>query len=324
MNANSHAPRHLTLLIMLTIAALLVVPSIAAAKAPQLKDINAWRTANGAWVVTGVADYTKNAHTAKGLPDARSRGILTVTLINGNHRITATDTTLLGASADRGRLVYFHIRIPAANAVALGNPKKVRVRATLGREASTANGRRLGTSTRQDPPEYNGSIIIVGGGQCMNSMTGEFTACPPAPPAPPVGFEQWVGGTGDSNWLGANQALMCLNFWGSGYAQPNWYSIGLSAANDTSVGFGFTPPASTAVSADGTFSESSYLDVLVGGYAQVTSGPTLSGSIPTSVLSGPVTSSTGNATLNVSPQVQSLPTTWSLSPLTQAEAAGVC
>ncbi len=313
MNANSRAPRHLTLLIMLTIAALLVVPSIAAAKAPQLKDINAWRTAKGAWVVTGVADYTKNAHTAKGLPDARSRGILTVTLINGNHRITATDTTLLGASADRGRLVYFHIRIPAANAVALGNPKRVRVRATLGREASTANGRRLGTSTRQFPG-FNG-FVTVGRGMCMNSMTGEFTACPPAPPAPPVGFEQWVGG---------NEALICLTFWGSGYAQPNWYSIGLSAANDTSVGFGFTPPASTAVSADGTFSESSYLDVLVGGYAQVTSGPTLSGSIPTSVLSGPVTSSTGNATLNVSPQVQSLPTTWSLSPLTQAEAAGVC
>jgi len=64
--------------------------------------------------------------------------------------------------------------------------------------------------------------------------------------------------------------------------------------------------------------------VFVDGYAQVTSGPTLSGSIPTSVLSGPVTSSTGNATLNVSPQVQSLPTAWSLTPLTQAEAGGVC
>ncbi len=308
---------------MLTFAALLVIPSIAAAKAPQLKDINAWRTAKGAWVVTGVADYTKNAHTAKGLPDARSRGILTVTLINGNHRITATDTTLFGASADRGRLVYFHIRIPAANAVALGNPKRVRVRATLGREASTANARRLGTSTRQSGPGYNG-FVTVGGGQCMNLWTGNFTACPPAPPAPPVGFEQWVGGTGDSNWLGANEALICMNFWGSGYAQPNWNSIGLSAANGTTVGDTIFDAASAVVSADGTFSQSSYLDVFVGGYAQVTSGPTLSGSIPTSVLSGPVTSSTENATLNVSPQVQSLPTSWSLTPLTQAEAAGVC
>lgn len=149
----------------------------------------------------------------------------------------------------------------------------------------------------------------------MNSMTGEFTACPPAPPAPPVGFEQWVGG---------NQALICLNFWGPGYASPVWYSIGLSAANNTTVGFTWTNAASILVSADGTFSQSSYLDVFVGGYAQITSGPTLSGSIPTSVLSGPVTSSTGNATLNVSPQVQSLPTSWSLTPLTQAEAAGVC
>lgn len=44
MDINSRTPRHLTLLVMLMIgalAALLVVPSIAAAKAPQLKDINA-------------------------------------------------------------------------------------------------------------------------------------------------------------------------------------------------------------------------------------------------------------------------------------------
>ena len=309
MTANSMRYHRLPILLAtMTIAALFVAPSIAAAKAPQLKDVNVWRTAKGAWVVTGVADYTKNAHTAKGLPDARSRGILTVTLINGNHRITATDTTLLGASADRGRLVYFHIRIPAANAVALGKPKKVRVRATLGREASTANGRRLGTSTRQFPG-FNG-FIRVGKG--------------PAPPAPPVGFEQWVGGTGDSLWEGANQALICVNFGGPAYAMPSWYSIGLSAANGATVGYEWTNSASMGVSADGLFSESSYLDVFVDGYAQVTSGPTLSGSIPTSVLSGPVTSSTGNATLNVSPQVQSLPTAWSLSPLTQAEAAGVC
>jgi len=302
------------LLISLVLAAVCIAAPIAAAKTPHLKDVNVWRTAKGAWVVTGVADYTKNAHTAKGLPDARSRGILTVTLINGNRRITASDTTLLGASADRGRLVYFDIRIPAVKAVALRNPKKVRVRATLGRKAPTANGRRLGKSTRHSGVGFNG-VLMVGRGQCMNWMTGELAACPPAPPAPPVGFEQSVGG---------NQALICLNFWGSGYALPNWYNIGLSAANGTTVGFTFTPSASTAVSADGLFSESSYLDVFVDGYAQVTSGPTLSGSIPTSVLSGPVTSSTGNATLNVSPQVQSLPTAWSLSPLTQAEAAGVC
>lgn len=85
------------------------------------------------------------------------------------------------------------------------------------------------------------------------------------------------------------------------------------------------PPGEGAgVASNGQFSHGSSLGIFVGGYPQVTTGPTLSGSIPSSVLIVPVGPSTGNATLNVSTQVQNLPTTWSLSPLSQSAAAAVC
>jgi hypothetical protein len=299
------------------LALLIALPSAAAAKSPKLKSLAVYRTHAGAMVVIANADYTGNAKTAKGLPDTRSRGILTVTLINGNHRISATDTTLFGEASNRGRLVHFDIRIPASQAKVLGSPSKIRVRSTLGREATTANGRRL-PGTRQTMPGLPDMIIVVGHGSCIDAMSGEFVRCPPPPPAPPVGFEGWQGG---------NEALICVDFWGSqhsAYGNPQWYNIQLSAADGTTVGYVFPAGVSTEVASDGTFSWGSYLDVFVGGYAQISSGPTLSGSIPTSVLSAPVNSSTGNATLNALPQMQGLPTTWTLTPLSQSEAAGVC
>ncbi len=310
-------PRRTATLATLATSTLLIVPALAWAKAPSLKALNVDRTAKGVWVVTADADFTRSAKTAKGTADARSRGILTVTLISGRHRVTATDTALFGESAKHGHPVHFHIRIPRAVAAVLGSPKRIRVRSTLARETATTKKGAMAVGNGASAGLGSDTFIRIGHGTCLYPMSDTQGPCPPAPPAPTVAFEQAVGG---------NTALICVNFWGSGYAGPNFSNIFLSATTFATVGYGwlFGSGQSPAVDPSGIFSYPSYLDQWVGGYAQLTSGPNLSGAIPTSVLRAPVGPSTGPATLSLASQVQGLPTSWSLSPLSQSEASGVC
>ncbi len=306
-------PRRLPLLIALI--ALLVAPGVAAARAPHLTELRVWRTSAGAWIVTGDADYTKGAHTAQGLPDVHARAILTVTLRNGARAITETDTTLFSEGADRGARVHFYLRIPARAARSLGRPARIHVRATLGREATDPSGRRLGPATRQWGLPAT-MTIPIGGGSCINEATGAIAPCAPSPPASPppaptVGFQQTIG---------SDSALICVNFLGPGTQGAMWDNIGLSTWDDgTTIGYEGDP----IVPASGTFAGGSYVDIFVDGFAQVSNGgPALTGSIPPAVLSG--ATGVGNASLSALPQTQGFPTTWSLPPLTQSEAAGVC
>ena len=265
----------------------------------------------GAIAVIAAANYRGTANNDRTVRGTRSLAKIIVTLTSARRSITVSDTVRLthGNTVAGGRPVRFDIRVPLSTSRLLGNDERVHVKATLTRTRSTTPGKR---------------VLRATGGQAQMSFSptpGDvfftFTKYHRSPPpAVPVGFQQWQKG---------DEALICVTFWGSGYGAPNWYSIGLNvSATDASIGYVFPAGMTTEVNADGSFSFGSYLDQWVGGYAQVTTGPQLSGTIPTSILSNPVSSSTGPATLNVSPQTIGLPVSWTLGALTANEAAGVC
>ncbi len=323
---------------VITVVALLAPLSAMAAKAtPSVTSVKIHRTpsgpSKGALTILATANFSGKAGAVGGRRDTRSLAMIVVTLQGSHHSITASDTVRFTRRNNSGKSVRFDIRIPRSAARLLAGDRGLNVRATVTRELPTVRARAL----RIDQPGAS-----IRGWRCAEAQANGFTGtCSQflhilntPPPAPPVGFQQYQNGTGPGYWLatgggtyvpGGDEALICVTFWGSGYQYPNWYSIGVNAADGTTIGYVFSPPGeSTTVAADGSFSYGSYLDQFVGGYAQVTTGPQLSGSVPTSILSNPVSSSTGPATLNISPQTVGLPVSWSLAALTPNQAAGVC
>lgn len=314
----------------------LVAAGAATAKpaTPKVTELKIYRTPSGpqkgAVTVIATANYRGTANNDRTLRGTRSLAKITVTLTGARQSVTVSDTVRItnGNIVAGGRPVRFDIRVPRSTSRLLGNDERVHVKATLTRTRSTTPGKRVLRATGvQAQMSYSPTPDDF-------FFTKHRRYQPSPPPSVPVGFQQWQNGeppywnyTQDGPvWVtGGDEALICVTFWGSGYGAPNWYSIGLNdTATNASIGFVFPAGSSTTVAADGSFSFGSYLDQWVGGYAQVTNGPQLSGTIPTSILSNPVSSSTGPATLNVSPQTVGLPVSWTLGALTANEAAGVC
>lgn len=306
--------------------ALLATGPVASAKTPTLDDLHIYRDSAGAGkgslVIVGHADYGKDVAGARNRIDPAATALLTVSLHGATHDLVVHDSARLSRSQHNGAPTYFHITIPAAQARALGSAKRIRVSAWLDRVGPGVARRHATTrGWRQElcaelPQGSDGFPI-----PCPFLVTQT-----PAPPAPPVGFEVWQGGTGDSLWEGASEALVCMSFDGStGYQNPTWYSIGINTPT-SSVGYTFplNDPGVVDVPASGISTESSYYDTWPTGYANVVGGPTLTVTIPTSVLRAPVTSSTGSATLVASAGFPGTSGTWTLPALPAASAAGVC
>ncbi|MBM3681186.1 MAG: hypothetical protein FJW81_07705 [Actinobacteria bacterium] len=313
------------LLIATALLALLVASATASAKAPELTDLKIYRDTAGAGrgsiVITGRADYTRAVAGARGRVSQGALGLLTVALHGNGHVLVAHDSIRLSRSHHRGVQVAFHITIPASDARQLGTRKTLRASAWLDR-VDPGFARRA--STRGWRQELCAEL--------QGGDDGFPVPCPflptPAPPAPPVGFEVWQGGTGDSLWDGASEALICVAFWGTtGYENPSWQNILINTPNSN---VGYTIPATqagaalSAVPASGTITEGSYYDTWPTGYANVVNGPALTVTVPTSILSSPVSSSTGNATLIASSGFPGTSGTWTLTPLSAAAAGGVC
>jgi hypothetical protein len=313
------------LAIAAALLALLATASVASAKAPVLEDLHVYRDTAGAGrgslVIVGDADFTKAVAGARNRVDPSGKAVLTVELHGSGHDLTVHDSARLTRSHHLGVPVRFHITIPAADAKVLGRAKLIRVSAWLDR-VGPASARRAPSSRgwRQQLCES------------LQSPEGLPVPCPfliqtvPNPPAPPVGFEVWQGGTGDSLWEGASEALVCVSFNGTnGYEYPTWYSIGINTPT-SSVGYTWPPsnPGAMDIPASGTSTETSYYDTWPTGYANVVTGPSLTVTIPTSVLSSPVSSSTGSATLVASPGFPGTSGTWTLGALPASAAAGVC
>jgi len=331
---------NIRIVVFIALIALLIIPAGAAAKSPSIKTIKIHRTPSGplkgALTILATANFSGKAGAVGGRRDTRSLAMIVVTLQGAHHSITASDTVRFTRRNNSGTPVRFDIRIPRTAARLLAGDRGLNVRATVTRELPTVRARAL----RIDQPGAS-----IRGWRCAEAQANGFTGTcsqflqilDTPPPAPPVGFQQWQNGTGPGYvntagvWVpGGDEALMCVVFGGNGYSLPEWQSITLTGSdNTTTVNLNGSPN----VPASGVLGQSSYLsvwtftitnNVATGENNAISQGPWLAGQIPTSVLSHPVGPATGNATLTALPQTAGLPTTWSLSPLTQSEAAGVC
>ena len=326
---------------VITVVALLAPLSAMAAKAtPSVTSVKIHRTpsgpSKGALTILATANFSGKAGAVGGRHDARSLAMIVVTLQGSHHSITASDTVRFTRRNNSGKPVRFDIRIPRSAARLLAGDRGLNVRATVTRELPTVRARAL----RIDQPGAS-----IRGWRCAEAQANGFTGtCSQflqilntPPPAPAVGFQQWQNGTGPGYvntagvWVpGGDEALLCVVFGGNGYALPECQSITLTGSdNTTTVNLSGSPN----VPASGVLGQSSYLsvwtftitnNVATGENNAISAGPWLAGQIPTSVLSQPVGPATGNATLTALPQTAGLPTTWSLSPLSQSEASGVC
>lgn len=258
------------IILFLVVAAVLVFPALAAAKAPAIQSFKIYRTPSGpdrgALTVITTLDYqgfAKAADFPTGTISPASRA--SVTLTGANSTITARDVVRLHPGIRAGAPVRFDFRIPAAKARTLGDRKVKIAFAVSLRGRTTSFATKSTRATRQ-----------IGPFPC-------FLFCPvntSPPPAPSVAFGESV-----------ENPTLCLGF-SSGYSQPSLYQI---AANDADDNILYGGGNSTfAVSTDGTFS-----DV---GVEQPASNPgtgdvtvTFSGTVPTSVLNAAPTASTGTA-----------------------------
>ena len=308
------------LAIAAALLALLATASVASAKAPVLEDLHVYRDSAGAGrgslVIVGDADFTKAVAGSRNRVDPLGQALLTLDIHANGRELVVHDSARLSRSHHLGVPVRFHITVPAADAKALGSAKVLRISAWLDR---------VGPGIARRAPATRGWRQTL-----CEEETG--TPCPfiaytaTTPPAPPVGFEVWQGGTGDSLWEGASEALVCVSFNGTtGYEYPTWYSIGINTPT-SSVGYTWpmSDPGAVDIPASGTSTETSYYDTWPTGFANVVTGPSLTVTIPTSVLSSPVSSSTGSATLVASPGFPGTSGTWTLGALPAASAAGVC
>lgn len=288
-----------------TITALAVAtPALTAAAVPSITSVKLHRGDTGTWVLTANADYAGHARTASDTPGAPRRATLRARLTSGSRSITVTDSVRLGAAAHRGERVHFHVRIPAARARLLGSPERVRVRITLGRATTGAGAQEMAVQNGFWAPSIH-SIRVRSRVQ---------------PPATPVAFAQVQGAT---------NALLCVVFAGPGYTGPQLRSSTLTSLAFTVTDGLVNGDATiggqvTALPPSGAFTTGSYYDTFVGGFAQVSAGPTLAGTIPPSTLEAPPSVLTGNATLTVSPAVAGFPASWALRALDDFQAQDDC
>lgn len=176
--------------------------------------------AKDALTVIVTANFSGKSTDNRGMPDTRSLAMILVTLRGAKHTITASDTVRLTHRNNSGQPVRFDIRIPRSAARALAGNRSVNVRATVTREFPTIHARaRHSDHYEAMTDSWRCSVAQAEG------FTGSYSSRVPIfntpPPAPPAGFEQWIGGTADSLWSGANEALICVSFGGSGYGSPN-------------------------------------------------------------------------------------------------------
>ncbi|MCX6393010.1 MAG: hypothetical protein NTX95_11045 [Actinobacteria bacterium] len=264
------------IILFFVVAAVLVFPALAAAKAPTFHSFKIYRTPSGpdkgAITVITTLDYrgfAKAADFPAGALPPVSHAI--VTLTGANSAITARDVVRLHPRTRAGAPVRFDFRIPASKARKLGD-RKVKVAFAISlRGRTTTFATKSKRATRQFFPSP--------GGFCF------FCGVNPSPPPPPtVAF----GPTAD-------YPTICLSFGSSGYAQPTLYQIGASDAADNRIYSG--GDSTFAVATDGSFSDVGVeqpADIDSGGYDVTV---TLSGTIPTAVLNGAPPADTGPAVM---------------------------
>ena len=255
---------NLRTVVLFALAAALVFPALAVAKAPTIQKFKIYRTPSGpdkgAITVITTLDYQGFAKAvdfpAGALPPV-SHAI--VTLTGANSAITARDVVRLHPGTRAGAPVRFDFRIPAGKARKLGD-RKVNVAFAVSLGGRTT---KFATKSKQATRQFLGGVFC-------------FLFCsvnPSQPPAPTVAF----GPTADL-------PTICLSFGSSGYAQPTLSQIQASDAANNMIYYG--GDSTFAVATDGSFS-----DVGVEQPADIDSGGndvtvTLSGTIPTAVLNG--------------------------------------
>ena len=256
------------IILFFVLAAVLVFPALAAAKAPTFRSFEIYRTPSGpdkgAITVITTLDYrgfAKAADFPAGTLPPVSQAI--VTLTGANSAITARDVVRLHPRTRAGTSVRFDFRIPAVKARKLDD-RKVKVALAV-----SLRGRTTKFATKSTRATRQGWFCFIA---CQVSQS--------PPPAPTVAFGENV-----------ESPDMCLGFNGSGYAQPALNQI---QALDASYNFLYGNGSSAFdVAQDGTYS-----DV---GVEQPTSDlspdvmVTLSGTVPTSVLNAAPTANTGPA-----------------------------
>jgi len=261
------------IILFFVVAAVLVFPALAAAKAPTFHSFKIYRTPSGpdkgALTVITTLDYrgfAKAADFPAGALPPVSHAI--VTLTGAHSAITARDIVRLHPRTRAGAPVRFDFRIPASKARKLGD-RKVNVAFAVSLRGRTT---RVAMTSAQDTRQTGTNGIGCYQSPCMVSYL--------PPPAPTVAFGP----------LYSAGPFICLRFNGSEYAQPSLYPIGATdAAYNILAGNG---SSTFAVATDGTFSD--------GGFEQPASNPglgdvmvTLSGTVPTSVLNAAPTADTG-------------------------------
>ena len=249
------------------LAAVLVFPALAAAKAPTFRSFEIYRTPSGpdkgAITVITTLDYrgfAKAADFPAGTLPPVSQAI--VTLTGANSAITARDVVRLHPRTRAGAPVRFDFRIPAAKARKLGD-RKVKVAFAISLRGRTTT---FATKSKRATRQFFPFCFL-------------FCGVNPSPPPPPtVAF----GPTADN-------PTICLSF-GGPYSQPTLSQLRASDAAGNMIYSG--GDSTFAVATDGSFS-----DVGVEQPADIDSGGndvtvTLSGTVPTSVLNAAPTANT--------------------------------
>ena len=213
------------------LAAVLVFPALAAAKAPTFRSFEIYRTPSGpdkgAITVITTLDYrgfAKAADFPAGTLPPVSQAI--VTLTGANSAITARDVVRLHPRTRAGAPVRFDFRIPAAKARKLGD-RKVNVAFAISLRGRTTT---FATKSKRATRQFFPFCFL-------------FCGVNPSPPPPPtVAF----GPTAD-------YPTICLSFGSSGYAQPTLSQLRASdAAGNMIYGGG---DSTFAVATDGSFSD---------------------------------------------------------------------
>ena len=270
------------IILFFVVAAVLVFPALATAKAPTFHSFKIYRTPSGpdkgALTVITTLDYrgfAKAADFPAGALPPVSHAI--VTLTGAHSAITARDVVRLHPRTRAGAPVRFDFRIPADKARKLGD-RNVKVAFAVSLDGRTT---KLGTkSTRAT--RQSGNFPCPDPFMCpVSSYT---------PPAATVAFGQ------------ADQSpVICLSFMGSGFSQPTLtqvsaidasYNVLDGTTNYAIVGDNVVPQF--AVSTSGTFSGPG---LETAAFSENFVNVTLSGTVPTSVLNAAPTASTGAAML---------------------------
>ena len=258
------------IILFFVLAAVLVFPALAAAKAPTFRSFEIYRTPSGpdkgAMTVIATLDYrgfAKAADFPAGTLPPVSQAIVTLTGVNS--AITARDVVRLHPRTRAGAPVRFDFRIPAAKARKLGD-RKVKVALAVSLRGRTT---KFATKSTRATRQFGFCFLFC-----------QVTQAPS--PAPTVAFGENV-----------ESPTLCLGFNGSGYAQPALYQVqAWDASNNVLFGGG---DSTFSVATDGSFS-----DVGAEQPADIDSGGndvtvTLSGTVPTSVLNAAPTANTGPA-----------------------------